>query len=487
MDMAPPPPSEDHDCGWKTRAIDLEGDLAKMRETMESIQEKMAAMERRFLGKKSEKIAPVSADVRKVRPKDPAEIQATRKANAELRATKLETADERHAVPAASKKCPKCCSTKFTALGEGKISYVLDYVPGYFRRTRHIREVLACECAAHVVTAPGPDHSTEGTSYGDGLRAWVVTSKCADSMPVYRQAKQLSRLGIPIARSTLNDLLHQSAKSLAPLSARLLKLVAASDLVLADETSLLMQKPNKRGFVWAFLAEKMIAYKFAGSRSGETPAAVFGGTTGTLVVDMYTGYNKVTGTGKRTRAACLAHARRKFFEAKELGHADALEAINLIRDVYVVEHDARAAGICGTEAHAALRATRSKTIVDRLADWLRENKDAYSPKSPMGRAISYSTKNWTELTEFLKDPKIPPDNNRSESALRVIALGRKNFLFVCDEANGEDLAGLYSLVSTCEINGIDPLGYLTDVLRRIGSHPAAKLDELLPHIWHPAA
>ena len=235
--MAAPPPSEDHDCGWKARAIDLEDDLAKMRERLASFEKKMAAMERRFLGKKSEKIAPVAADVRKVRPKDPAEIQATRKANAELRATKAETKDEHHRVPAASKKCPKCCSTKFRAVGQGKISYVLDYVPGYFRRTRHIREVLACECAAHVVTAPGPDYSIEGTSYGDGLRAWVVTSKCADSIPVYRQSKQLSRLGIPIGRSTLNDLLHQTAKSLVPLSTRLLKLIAASDLVLADETS----------------------------------------------------------------------------------------------------------------------------------------------------------------------------------------------------------------------------------------------------------
>ena len=483
--MAAPPPSEDHDCGWKARAIDLEDDLAKMRERLASFEEKMAAMERRFLGKKSEKIAPVAADVRKVRPKDPAEIQATRKANAELRATKAETKDEHHRVPAASKKCPKCCSTKFRAVGQGKISYVLDYVPGYFRRTRHIREVLACECAAHVVTAPGPDYSIEGTSYGDGLRAWVVTSKCADSIPVYRQSKQLSRLGIPIGRSTLNDLLHQTAKSLVPLSTRLLKLIAASDLVLADETSLLMQEPNKRGFVWAFLADKMIAYKFAASRSGDTPASVLGGTTGTLLVDMYTGYNRVTGTGKRTRAACLAHARRKFFDAKETGHTDALAAINLIRDVYVVEHDARERGICGTHAHRVLRATRSKAIMDRLADWLREKKDAYPPKSPMGRAISYATKNWTELTEFLNDPKIPPDNNRSESALRVIALGRKNFLFVGDEANGEELAGLYSLVSTCAINGVDPLAYLTDVLRRIGSHPASELDNLLPHIWQP--
>jgi len=132
---------------------------------------------------------------------------------------------------------------------------VLDYVPGYFRRRQHIRETLACTCGEHIVTAPGPDHSVEGARYGDSFRAFVVTSKCADAIPLYRQAKMIGRLGIPISRSTLTDLFHQAAGQLAPLSKRLLELVAASEVVQADETSLKMLKPNKRGFVWTFLAE----------------------------------------------------------------------------------------------------------------------------------------------------------------------------------------------------------------------------------------
>ena len=476
--MAPPSPPDDHDCGWKARAVGLE-------EQLDALKRKMESLERRLLGPKSEKMPPVSREVKRLRPPDPAQTQATRRANAKIRATKVEAKDEHHRVADGDKQCPKCAGTTFTRLGPGKTSYVLDYVPGYFRRTRHIRETLQCKCGEHIVTAPGPDNSTEGTSYGDGLRAWVVTSKCADSIPIYRQAKQLSRLGVPISRSTLNDLLHQTARALGPLSDRLLQLVANSDIVLADETSLKMQKPNKRGFVWTFLADDMIAYKFAGSRSGETPTAVLGGTTGTLVVDMYTGYNQVTGVGKRTRAACLAHARRKFFEDKEHGGDDAMAVLEMIRDVYVVEHDARTARISRTDAHGKLRDTRSRAIMNKLHGWLLAKADDYPPKSPMGIAISYATKNWTELTRFLDDPKIPPDNNRSESALRVIALGRKNFLFVGDEDNGQNLAGLYSLVSTCAANGRDPLAYITDVLGRLGSHPAAKIDDLLPQNWQP--
>ncbi len=472
------PPADDHDCGWKTRAADLEAKL-------EEVAAKMAAMERRILGPKSEKLPPMDREVRKQRPADPAATRATRRKNAELRATRVVTEDVPHKVPEAERTCPKCDGADLRPVGDGKVSMVLDYVPGYFRRRQHIRETLACVCGDHIVTAPGPDHSIEGARYGDSFRAFVVTSKCADAIPLYRQAKQMSRLGIPISRSTLTDLLHQAARQLAPLSKRLLELVAAAEVVQADETSLKMQQPNKRGFVWTFLAEKLIAYVFSSSRSGETPSTVLGASTGTLVVDMYTGYNEVTSTGGRTRAACLAHARRRFFDA--LSYApEARTALELIRDVYVVEHDAKADGVARTDEHTNLRRARSRPIMDRLHSWLVERKDQYAPKGPMASAVRYALNNWDELTRFLDDARIPPDNNRSESALRVVALGRKNLLFVGHEQAGANIAGLYSLTATCEANGVEPIAYLTDVLGRVGSHPASALDDLLPHKWRPS-
>jgi len=335
-----------------------------------------------------------------------------------------------------------------------------------------------------MVVAPGPDHSIEGARYGDGFRAFVVTSKCADSIPLYRLARQLSRLGIPISRSTLTDLLHQAARSVKPLADRLMELIAAAEVVQADETSLKMQKPNKRGFVWTFLAGKLIAYRFAGNRSGATPEAVLGSGPGTLVVDMSTGYNVVTGTGKRDRAGCLAHVRRRFFDA--LPYApEGKVALELIRDVYVVEHDAIAAGVAGTEEHRRMRQARTGPILARFMTWLEAQKHLHPPKGPMGSAVAYALNHWTALTLFIENPAIPPDNNRSESALRVVALGRKNFLFVGHEQAGQNLADLYSLVATCMANGKDPLAYLTDILGRLGSHPAAQLDELLPQNWPP--
>jgi len=472
------PPIDDHECGWKGWASEL---AQRLSET----EAKLAALERRLLGPKSEKlpkVPPMDREVAKKRPPDPAATLATRRKNAELRATRVVTEDVPYKVPQADRVCPKCASTEFHAVGPGKESFTLDYVPGYFRRRRHVRETLACICGAHVVTAPGPDHSIEGARYGDGFRAYVVVSKCADSMPLYRLAKQFGRLGIPIARSTLTDLFHQVATALAPLSDRLVELVAAAEIVQADETSLKMQKPNKRGFVWTFLADNLIAYRFSGNRSGETPAQVLGTSTGTLVVDMYTGYNAVTGTGKRDRAACLAHARRRLFEA--LTYApEARVGLELIRDVYLVEHDAKAAGVAGTDEHTRMRKARSAPIMGRLKALLEEQRPLHQPKGPMGSAISYALNNWTELTLFLTNARIPPDNNRSESALRVVAVGRRNFLFVGHEDAGANIAGLYSLVATCEANGVNPLAYLTNVLGRLGS--ATVLDDLVPHRWKP--
>src|SRR5262249_39665017 len=155
----------------------------------------------------------------------------------------------------------------------------------------------------------------EGGHYGAGFVAHLVVMKCADSIPLHRLAKQYQRLGIPMSRSTITDQFHAAAEKLSPLSQRLIAIVARGDIGQGEETSMMMQRPHKRGFVWTFIADGLIAYRFSSDRSGETPRHVLGGTLGTLVVDAYTGYNRVTDVEGRARASCLAHVRRRFFDA----------------------------------------------------------------------------------------------------------------------------------------------------------------------------
>src|SRR5262249_23990951 len=142
-------------------------------------------------------------------------------------------------------------------------------------------------------------------------------------------------------------------------------------------------------------------------------------------------------------------------------------------------------GCEGTEAHLEMRRARSRPLVAMLLRWARHHRRGHPPKSLMGKATGYMLRNRKALTRFLYVAGLPPDNNRSEAALRRVALGRKNYLFVGHEKAGNNIAGLFSLIASCTANGLNPIAYLTDVLSRIGSHPNSKIDDLLPDRWRP--
>ncbi|MGH7894841.1 MAG: IS66 family transposase, partial [Candidatus Binatia bacterium] len=388
-------------------------------------------------------------------------------------------------VPADQRRCQHCeDGGTIRSLGDGKECSVIEYVAGFFRRRRFVRETLACTCGQYVVTAPCPDKSTssEKTRYAPSFVAHLITAKCADAIPLYRLEKIYRRAGIPMARSTMTDLFHRNGRLLLPLAARLLQLIAGAPYVHADETPLRMMGTKKKAYVWTFVAAKLVGFRFSPDRSGKTPSEVLGDSKGSLVVDAYTGYNDVTCPTRRVRGGCLAHARRKIFNARS-GAPEANHALAIITEIYRVERDAKEAGIVGTKAHLKMRRARSRPLMDRLRTWLDEQRPLHVPKGPMGNAVGYALDNWTALTRFLDDANVEPDNNKAEAALRRVALGRKNYLHVGNEECGDNIAGLYSLVATCEANDVNPIEYLSDVLARIQSQPPERLDELLPHRW----
>lgn len=490
----------DHQCRFRDEADELrrvvadlvlrhQRELDDLRAKLTAATTALESIERRVLGPKSEKMPPPASELRRTERKEDAEARRLaglerRRQRAALK-QKLERQTVIHHVSDEQKRCPECGGTAEAPLGEGKRTTVFEYVPGYFVRQEHVQEKRACRCGQYIATADPPRRALDKSQYGPGLIAHLIVMKCADSIPLHRLAKQYQRLGIPMARSTLGDLFHAAGEKLEPLWKRLLFIIAQSEIVQADETSMKMQRPNKRGFVWTFLTEDLIAYRFADNRSGETPLKILGGTKGTLVIDGYTGYNRVTDVDGRERAGCLAHVRRKIFDALPAAPTEARQGLDLILEVYRVEHEAKARNIVRTPEHLALRKTRSRQAMDRLHDWLVSEQPKHLPKGPLGVAISYGLNQWERLLRFLDNANVPVDNNASESALRVVALGRKNFLFVGDAEAGDHLATLYSLVATCEAREIDPVAYLQDVIMRIDSHPASRIDELLPHKWSP--
>jgi transposase len=475
-------PSDEHECAWKAHALELKKQLDDVAEKQRIQQEQLQALQKKLFGKSTEKMPPMEREARRGETPDPEKAQLKRRANAELRAAKIETEVVDVKVPATEHYCPQCGGGEFAPLGKGKASAVTEYVQGYFRKRIFRRETLACACGQHVITAAVPDKVVDRTQYGPGFMAHLVVSKCCDSIPLYRMEQQFARLGIPMSRSTMTDLFHRTGELVAPLATRIIELIAQSEIVLADETPMPLQDARKKPYIWTFIAGNFVAYRFSLTRSGETPKAVLGGSTGTLVVDMYTGYNSVTGVDGRQRAGCLSHARRKFFKAVDAA-PEAKFPLELIRELYVLERQIKIAGQSGNAEHARVRWQESLPLMDKLYVWLSHEKPNHPPKSLMGKAISYTLKNWQALTRFITNTAIPPDNNRSERSLRVVALGRKNFLFAGHQEAGENLAALYTVVATCIAHDLDPLAYLTDVLMRLDSTSAARTDELLPQNW----
>ena len=128
----------------------------------------------------------------------------------------------------------------------------------------------------------------------------------------------------------------------------------------------------------------------------------------------------------------------------------------------------------------SIRQARTRPLLDSLRSWLELTLAKLSRKSDTAAAIRYALSRWTALTRFVDDGQLEIDNNTAERALRVVALGRKNFLFAGSNAGGERAAAIYSLLGTAKLNGINPERYLRYVLTHIAGHPITRLAELLP-------
>jgi transposase len=487
--------SKKHDCRWRDQATRLEQKLAerdaqlvKLTERVNEIEHKLALADRQIVGPKSERMPTPEEEAKKREGHKPARGGYTnpnkRKQNAEAMASLLPTFVN-HAVPKEQRRCPHC-GDEIKPIGTGDRSVEYEWIPGRFERRIHVVEVGRCPCKLHYARGPAPPRVREGCTYGPAFLAKLAVDKCADATPIYRVEKAMRRAGIPLSRSTMNGLVLLAADVCTPLWEAALSEVRADPHVQADETSCRTQTRNKRSFVWTFLSKVHTVYVFSPSRSGDTPNKLLGGTKGSLTVDAHTGYNIVTDVDGRDRTGCWCHARRHLFDA--LASApEARDGLDIILDLFLVERAAVRMQIIGTPEHLALRKKKSARVLERLRRWRNKTAPLFEPKSAMGQALRYMKNQWSRLTAFLDDPAIPIHNNASESALRIVALMRKNSLFFGNDSAGRRFMVLYSLIATCERHDINPEVYLADVLIKINDHPKDRIAQLLPHRWKERA
>src|ERR1700693_2958249 len=195
------------------------------------------------------------------------------------------------------------------------------------------------------------------------------------------------------------------------------------------------------------------------------------------------GYDAVYESGRVKEAACMAHVRRNFYDL-EVTQQSAREngALERSAALYAIEEEIRGRS---AEERREIRNTRSRPLLESLKLWFEETLGKLSRKSDTALAVRYALGRWAALLRFCDDGRIEIDNNAAERTLRVVALGRKNFLFAGSDGGGESAAAIYSLLGTAKLNGIDPESYLRNVLSRIADHPIKRIEELLP--WNVAA
>jgi transposase len=384
--------------------------------------------------------------------------------------------------------CPQC-GTAMRKIGED-VSEVLEYVPGRFKVIRHVRPKHACPDCHRIVQVEAPSRPIERSFAGPGLLAHILTAKYSDHLPLYRQAQIYAREGVELERSTMAEWVGGCFRLLDPLIAALARYVMATGKLHVDDTPVPVLDPGrgktKTGRLWTYVRDERpakskdpaaVLFRYSPDRRGEHPKEHLKPFTGILQADAYAGFGHLYGE-RIQEAACWAHARRAFYELHQANQSPvAAEALQRIGALYAIEADIRGRP---PDERAALRQARAGPLLDSLREWLRQTLGRVSKKSELAKAVSYITSRWTALTRYRDDGRLEIDNNAAERSLRVVALGRKNYLFCGSDAGGERAAAIYSLIGTAKLNGLDPEAYLRYVLERIADYPINRVEELLP-------
>lgn len=377
----------------------------------------------------------------------------------------------------------------------------LEYEPAIIKVIVHKRAVYACpekHDEAKLVTAPKPPQPIEKGLAGPGLLAQMVVGKFGDHLPGYRMEDILSRHGVEIRRSTIYGWLASMAELVTPL-VELMKLrVLRSKVIHTDDTQVKLIDKTIRSTrlarFWAYLgdwANPYTVYDFtetrqrAGPHNFLLPGDGSHRFQGYLQADAYGGYDGIYLARESSikEVACWTHCRRYWWKAREQDAARAHHVLAVIGRLYDIERAAKknATGDrkADIESVQSLRAEHARPLLTEFKQWL--DSETFLPKSLIGKAATYTRNQWDALVRYVEDGDLSIDNNSAERAMRTVAIGRKNWLFVGSSLAGDRAAKLMSLVASCKANRVEPWAYLRDVFTRLplGTDPA----DLLPDKW----
>jgi len=401
--------------------------------------------------------------------------------------------------------CPDC-GGDLRLVGED-VSEIIEMITAKLKVIEVARPKKSCRCCEKMVQVPAPSRPVPGSMAGASLLAYVLVSKFDDHLPLYRQNEILARMGADIPRSTLADWCGRAMRILQPVIDQVEASVLGSDILHADDTPIRVLAPERRargigkgvmqGRIWGYVCDQRpwagtappgVVYRYAPNWKAEHVQDHLRNAGGILQADAYKGYAKLyeptaDGEPRFREAACFAHWRRDFHDIWKAQKSQiAREALDRIGQLYDIERE-----IAGKPAdiRRAVRQELSKPKLEALLAWAQLQLTRIPAKGDLAKAFRYALGRWHAFTLFLDDGRVAIDNNAAERAVRPIGLGKKNWLFAGSEAGAETLARAMTLIESAKMNGLDPQGYITDLLNRIHDHKINRIDELFPWNWAP--
>ena len=375
-------------------------------------------------------------------------------------------------------------------VGKHFVREVVHQIPGRLYREQIFEQTYKC---AACETNDGVSHLYQGTApqaliphslATSSLVAELLYQKYALGTPLYRQMKAWRRAGLILSETTMTNWVIKAATIVQPLYTLLHEQLLTQPYLQGDETPFQVLREvgktaQSKSYIWIarsirLAAHQVVYYTYSDNRAGKTAQQLYGDFTGVLQCDGYSGYNLLGATV--TRVGCWAHVRRKFFDdaCKIKGQPTITPPLKLLDQMFHLERGWR--DLTPTK-RKELRQEQLKPVIKQFWQWC--DQAVATPKSRLGRALTYAQNQRSALDRVLDYGEIDLSNNATERNVKSFVIGRKNWLFATSPAGAQANAIWLTLIETAKANGLDPRQYLEYLLNQLGQLPVFPTEEEL--------
>lgn len=388
---------------------------------------------------------------------------------------------------------------RYEKIGED-ITEILAYTPGQIYVKQIIRPRWAMKVSSEsekmVLQAPVPPRLIPKGMVDESLVAHILEEKFLHHTPVYRLVQKYKQVEVDFIQArNLHNWIHRSAEALSPIYDLLREDLLCSPYLQGDESTLSVLSHDKpgashTGYMWLIHnpENQTTLFHYDPTRQHRVAHELFGEYGGILQADGYEAYESVAKVNPRIRLThCMAHARRKFVDATNSDPPEVKHYLTEIGKLYHLEAELRKEK-ADYVTHYGKRQEIAVPVLSGLKQWMRDiaTHRVLLPKSPLGKAITYSLNRWDGLCAYTEDGKLEIDNNYIENMVRPLALGRKNYLFAKNHNTAQNLACLYSIIITANNHHLCVRKYLEWLLRKtVTEKITADAVRWLPHRLTP--